>query len=138
MSFSVAFVIFYFSISLIGIIIQFYLFYSKRKVKHKTLIIVLLGVFLFVFNLKSTELSTVLHRYFLFNSPFQKDLLPLTKWNGKYYILIDAKNDLELMEVEVDKDKKALKLFKNSIIYEKSDRITFQSFETEKVELMDE
>lgn len=90
-------------------------------------------------SINSTEIAGILHRAFLLNKPFQKDLLPLTRLNGENYVLIAIKNgELELIKVDVNKKEKAIKLYKNNIIKIEGSSLVFESFETEKVELLEE
>lgn len=138
MSFSTFFMLFYIVIGLIIVSFQVY-FISKKKTAKRNLLIFSLGVLLFILSVNSTEIAGILHRTFLLNKPFQKDLLPLTRLNGENYILIDIKNgELELIKVDVNKKEKAIKLYKNNIIKIEGSSLVFESFETEKVELLEE
>lgn len=79
----------------------------------------------------------ITHRFFLLNSPFQKDLLEITEWNGKEYILVDIKKGkIELMEVEINREEKSVKLFKNTLVKKDFKVLTLEVFETKKVELV--
>ena len=79
----------------------------------------------------------ITHRFFLLNSPFQKDLLEITEWNGKEYIIVDVKKgNIELMEIEVNRKEKSVKLFRNTLIKEDIKSLTIEVFETKKVELV--
>ena len=79
----------------------------------------------------------ITHRFFLLNSPFQKDLLEITEWNGKEYILVDIKKGkIELMEVEINREEKSVKLFKNTLVKKDFKVLTLEAFETKKVELV--
>lgn len=138
MSFSTFFMLFYIVIGLIIVSFQVY-FISKKKTAKRNLLIFSLGVLLFILSVNSTEIAGILHRTFLLNKPFQKDLLPLTRLNGENYVLIDIKNgELELIKVDVNKKEKAIKLYKNNIIKIEGSSLVFESFETEKVELLEE
>lgn len=138
MSFSTFFMLFYIVIGLIIVSFQVY-FISKKKTAKRNLLIFSLGVLLFILSINSTKIAGILHRTFLLNKPFQKDLLPLTRLNGENYVLIDIKNgELELIKVDVNKKEKAIKLYKNNIIKIEGSSLVFESFETEKVELLEE
>jgi hypothetical protein len=87
--------------------------------------------------LNSNKIFGVTHRFFLLNSPFQKDLLEITEWNGKEYILVGIKKGkIELMEVEVNRKEKSVKLFRNTLIKEDIKSLTIEAFETKKIELV--
>lgn len=139
MSFSTFFMLFYIVIGLIIVSFQVYFIFSKKKSMKRNLLVLSLGLSLFILSINSTKIAGILHRAFLLNKPFQKDLLPLTRLNSKNYVLIDVKNgELELIEVDVNKNEKAIKIYKNNIIKIEGSSLVFESFETEKVELLEE
>ena len=139
MSFSTFFMLLYIVVGLIIVSFQVYFIFSKKKTMKRSLLIISLGLSLFILSVNSTKIAGILHRVFLLNKPFQKDLLPLTRLNGENYVLIDIKNgELELIKVDVNKREKAIKLYKNNIIKIEGSSLVFESFETEKVELIDE
>jgi hypothetical protein len=87
--------------------------------------------------LNSNKIFGIAHRFFLLNSPFQKDLLEITEWNGKKYILVDIKKGkIELMEVEVNREEKSVKLFRNTLVEKDIKSLTLEAFKTKKVELV--
>lgn len=102
----------------------------------RNLLILSLGLSLFILSINSTKIAGILHRAFLLNKPFQKDLLPLTRLNGENYVLIDIKNgELELIKADVNKKEKAIKLYKNNIIKIEGSGLVFESFESLSVVL---
>ena len=139
MSYSVFFFIAYLSLIIIYAIIQIKLIlFTKKSFKTTLMISLVLGVFVAI-GLNSIKIYGVTHRFFLLNSPFQKDLLEITEWNGKEYILVDIKKGkIELMEVEVNRKEKSVKLFRNTLIKEDIKSLTIEAFETKKVELVRE
>lgn len=139
MSFSTFFMLLYIVVGLIIVSFQVYFIFLKEKSTKRSLLILSLGLSLFILSINSPKIAGILHRAFLLNKPFQKDLLPLTRLNGENYVLIDIKNgELELIKVDVNKREKAIKLYKNNIIKIEGSSLVFESFETEKVELIDE
>lgn len=137
MSFSTFFFILYLIFILLYAIIQIKLIYYTKKSFKRTLMIYLVLVVFVAIGLNSNKIFGVTHRFFLLNSPFQKDLLEITEWNGKEYILVDIKKGkIELMEVEVNRKEKSVKLFRNTLIKEDIKSLTIEAFETEKVELV--
>lgn len=139
MSFSTFFMLLYIVVGLIIVSFQVYFIFFKEKSTKRSLLILSLGLSLFILSINSPKIAGILHRAFLLNKPFQKDLLPLTRLNGENYVLVDIKNgELELIKVDVNKREKAIKLYKNNIIKIEGSSLVFESFETEKVELIDE
>lgn len=137
MSYSTFFFILYLIFILLYTIIQIKLIYYTKKSFKTTLMISLVLVVFVAIGLNSNKIFGVTHRFFLLNSPFQKDLLEITEWNGKEYILIDIKKGkIELMEVEVNRKEKSVKLFRNTLIKEDIKSLTIEAFETKKVELV--
>lgn len=137
MSFSTFFFILYLIFILLYAIIQIKLIYYTKKSFKGTLMISLVLVVFVAIGLNSNKIYGVTHRFFLLNSPFQKDLLEITEWNGKEYILVDVKKGkIELMEVEVNRKEKSVKLFRNTLIKEDIKSLTIEAFETKKVELV--
>lgn len=137
MSYSVFFFVIYLSLIIIYAIIQIKLICYTKKSFKRTLMIYLVLVFFVVIGLNSNKIFGITHRFFLLNSPFQKDLLEITEWNGKEYIIVDVKKGkIELMEVEVNRKEKSVKLFKNTLIKEDIKSLTIEAFETKKVELV--
>lgn len=137
MSFSTFFFILYLIFILLYAIIQIKLIYYTKKSFKTTLMISLVLVVFVAIGLNSNKIFGVTHRFFLLNSPFQKDLLEITEWNGKKYILVDIKKGkIELMEVEVNRKEKSVKLFKNTLVKKDFKVLTLEAFETEKVELV--
>lgn len=137
MSYSVFFFIAYLSLIIIYAIIQIKLIYYTKKSFKRTLMIYLVLIVFVAIGLNSNKIYGITHRFFLLNSPFQKDLLEITEWNGKEYILIDIKKGkIELMEVEVNRKEKSVKLFRNTLIKEDIKSLTIEAFETKKVELV--
>lgn len=137
MSYSTFFFILYLIFILLYAIIQIKLIYYTKKSFKTTLMISLVLVVFVAIGLNSNKIYGVTHRFFLLNSPFQKDLLEITEWNGKEYILVDVKKGkIELMEVEVNRKEKSVKLFKNTLIKEDIKSLTIEAFETKKVELV--
>lgn len=137
MSYSVFFFIAYLSLIIIYAIIQIKLIYYTKKSFKTTLMISLVLVVFVAIGLNSNKIFGVTHRFFLLNSPFQKDLLEITEWNGKEYILVDIKKGkIELMEVEVNRKEKSVKLFRNTLIEKDFKVLTIEAFETKKVELV--
>lgn len=137
MSYSTFFFILYLIFILLYAIIQIKLIYYTKKSFKRTLMIYLVLVVFVAIGLNSNKIFGVTHRFFLLNSPFQKDLLEITEWNGKEYILVDIKKGkIELMEVEVNRKEKSVKLFRNTLIKEDIKSLTIEAFETEKVELV--
>ena len=135
MSYSTFFFILYLIFILLYAIIQIKLIYYTKK-SFKTTLMISLVVFVAI-GLNSNKIFGVTHRFFLLNSPFQKDLLEITEWNGKEYILVDIKKGkIELMEVEVNRKEKSVKLFKNTLVKKDFKVLTLEAFETEKVELV--
>lgn len=122
MSFSTFFMLFYIVVGLIIVSFQVYFIFSKKKTMKRNLLILSLGLSLFILSINSTKIAGILHRAFLLNKPFQKDLLPLTRLNGENYVLIDIK-------------KKAIKLYKNNIIKIEGSGLVFESFESLSVVL---
>lgn len=137
MSYSVFFFVIYLSLIIIYAIIQIKLICYTKKSFKRTLMIYLVLVFFVVIGLNSNKIFGITHRFFLLNSPFQKDLLEITEWNGKEYILVDIKKGkIELMEVEINREEKSVKLFRNTLIKEDIKSLTIEAFETKKVELV--
>lgn len=137
MSYSTFFFILYLIFILLYAIIQIKLIYYTKKSFKTTLMISLVLVVFVAIGLNSNKIFGVTHRFFLLNSPFQKDLLEITEWNGKEYILVDVKKGkIELMEVEVNRKEKSVKLFRNTLIKEDIKSLTLEAFETKKVELV--
>lgn len=137
MSFSTFFFILYLIFILLYAIIQIKLIcYTKKSFKRTLMIYLVLIVFVAI-GLNSNKIFGTTHRFFLLNSPFQKDLLEITEWNGKEYILVDIKKGkIELMEVEVNRKEKSVKLFRNTLIEKDFKILTIEAFETKKVELV--
>lgn len=139
MSFSTFFFILYLIFILLYAIIQIKLIYYTKKSFKTTLMISLVLVVFVAIGLNSNKIFGVTHRFFLLNSPFQKDLLEITEWNGKEYILVDIKKGkIELMEVEVNRKEKSVKLFRNTLVEKDFKVLTIEAFETKKVELVRE
>ena len=137
MSFSTFFFILYLIFILLYAIIQIKLIYYTKKSFKTTLMISLVLVVFVAIGLNSNKIYGVTHRFFLLNSPFQKDLLEITEWNGKEYILVGIKKgNIELMEVEVNREEKSVKLFRNTLIEKDFKVLTLEAFETKKVELV--
>lgn|GEM_PF-2964815 len=137
MSYSVFFFVIYLSLIIIYAIIQIKLICYTKKSFKRTLMIYLVLVFFVAIGLNSNKIFGIIHRFFLLNSPFQKDLLEITEWNGKEYILVGIKKGkIELMEVEVNRKEKSVKLFRNTLIKEDIKSLTIEAFETKKVELV--
>lgn len=137
MSYSVFFFVIYLSLIIIYAIIQIKLICYTKKSFKRTLMIYLVLVFFVAIGLNSNKIFGIIHRFFLLNSPFQKDLLEITEWNGKEYILVDIKKGkIELMEVEVNREEKSVKLFKNTLVEKDFKVLTIEAFETKKVELV--
>ena len=137
MSYSTFFFILYLIFILLYAIIQIKLIYYTKKSFKTTLMISLVLVVFVAIGLNSNKIFGVTHRFFLLNSPFQKDLLEITEWNGKEYILVDIKKGkIELMEVEVNRKEKSVKLFRNTLIEKDFKVLTIEAFETKKVELV--
>lgn len=137
MSYSTFFFIAYLSFILLYAIIQIKLIFFTEKSFKRTLMIYLTLVIFVTVGLNSNKIFGITQRFFLLNSPFQKDLLEITEWNGKEYIIVDIrKNNIELMEVEVNRKEKSVKLFRNTLIKEDIKSLTIEAFETEKVELV--
>lgn len=117
MSYSVFFFVIYLSLIIIYAIIQIKLICYTKKSFKRTLMIYLVLVFFVAIGLNSNKIFGIIHRFFLLNSPFQKDLLEITEWNGKEYILVGIKKGkIELMEVEVNRKEKSVKLFRNTLV----------------------
>lgn len=137
MSYSVFFFIAYLSLIIIYAIIQIKLIYYTKKSFKTTLMISLVLVIFVAIGLNSNKIFGITHRFFLLNSPFQKDLLEITEWNGKEYILVDIKKGkIELMEVEVNREEKSVKLFRNTLVEKDFKVLTIEAFKTKKVELV--
>lgn len=137
MSYSTFFFILYLIFILLYAIIQIKLIYYTKKSFKTTLMISLVLVVFVAIGLNSNKIFGVTHRFFLLNSPFQKDLLEITEWNGKEYILVDVKKGkIELMEVEVNRKEKSVKLFRNTLIKKDIKSLTLEAFKTKKVELV--
>lgn len=137
MSYSVFFFVIYLSLIIIYAIIQIKLICYTKKSFKRTLMIYLVLVFFVAIGLNSNKIFGIIHRFFLLNSPFQKDLLEITEWNGKEYILVGIKKGkIELMEVEVNKKEKSVKLFRNTLVKKDIKSLTLEAFETKKVELV--
>lgn len=137
MSYSTFFFIAYLSFILLYAIIQIKLIFFTEKSFKRTLMIYLVLIIFVAIGLNSNKIFGITHRFFLLNSPFQKDLLEITEWNGKEYILVGRKKGkIELMEVEVNRKEKSVKLFRNTLIKEDIKSLTIEAFETKKVELV--
>lgn len=137
MSYSTFFFIAYLSFILLYAIIQIKLIYYTKKSFKRTLMIYLVLIVFVAFGLNSNKIFGITHRFFLLNSPFQKDLLEITELNGKEYILVGIKKGkIELMEVEVNREEKSVKLFKNTLIEKDFKVLTIEGFKTKKVELV--
>lgn len=137
MSYSTFFFVTYLSLIIIYAIIQIKLIYYTKKSFKRTLMIYLVLVFFVAIGLNSNKIFGIIHRFFLLNSPFQKDLLEITEWNGKEYILVGIKKGkIELMEVEVNRKEKSVKLFRNTLVKKDIKSLTLEAFETKKVELV--
>lgn len=137
MSYSTFFFIVYLSLIIIYAIIQIKLIYYTKKSFKRTLMIYLVLVVFVAIGLNSNKIFGITHRFFLLNSPFQKDLLEITEWNGKEYILVSIKKGkIELMEVEVNRKEKSVKLFRNTLVEKDFKVLTIEAFETKKVELV--
>lgn len=137
MSYSTFFFVIYLSLIIIYAIIQIKLIYYTKKSFKRTLMIYLVLMVFVAIGLNSNKIYGITHRFFLLNSPFQKDLLEITEWNGKEYILVDIKKGkIELMEVEVNREEKSVKLFRNTLVEKDFKVLTIESFKTKKVELM--
>lgn len=137
MSYSTFFFILYLIFILLYAIIQIKLIYYTKKSFKTTLMISLVLVVFVAIGLNSNKIFGVTHRFFLLNLPFQKDLLEITEWNGKEYILVDIKKGkIELMEVEVNRKEKSVKLFRNTLVKKDIKSLTLEAFETKKVELV--
>lgn len=136
MSYSVFFFIAYLSLIIIYAIIQIKLIYYTKKSFKRTLMIYLVLIVFVAIGLNSNKIYGITHRFFLLNSPFQKDLLEITEWNGKEYILVSIKKGkIELMEVEVNRKEKSVKLFRNTLIKEDIKSLTIEAFETKRLNL---
>lgn len=137
MSYSTFFFILYLIFILLYAIIQIKLIYYTKKSFKTTLMISLVLVVFVAIGLNSNKIFGVTHRFFLLNLPFQKDLLEITEWNGKKYILVDIKKGkIELMEVEVNREEKSVKLFRNTLVKKDFKVLTLEAFKTNKVELV--
>lgn len=137
MSYSVFFFIAYLSLIIIYAIIQIKLIYYTKKSFKRTLMIYLVLIVFVAIGLNSNKIYGITHRFFLLNSPFQKDLLEITEWNGKEYILVSIKKGkIELMEVEVNREEKSVKLFRNTLVEKDFKVLTIEGFKTKKVELV--
>lgn len=137
MSYSVFFFVIYLSLIIIYAIIQIKLICYTKKSFKRTLMIYLVLVFFVAIGLNSNKIFGIIHRFFLLNSPFQKDLLEITEWNGKEYILVGIKKGkIELMEVEVNRKEKSVKLFRNTLVKKDIKSLTLEAFETKKIELV--
>ena len=137
MSFSTFFFVAYLSLIIIYAIIQIKLIIFTKKSFKRTLMIYLTLIIFVTVGLNSNKIFGITHRFFLLNSPFQKDLLEITEWNGKEYIIVDIKKGkIELMEVEINKKEKSVKLFKNTLVKKDFKVLTLEAFETKKVELV--
>lgn len=137
MSFSTFFFILYLIFILLYAIIQIKLIYYTKKSFKTTLMISLVLVVFVAIGLNSNKIYGVTHRFFLLNSPFQKDLLEITEWNGKEYILVGIKKGkIELMEVEINREEKSVKLFRNTLVEKDFKVLTIEAFKTNKVELV--
>lgn len=137
MSYSTFFFILYLIFILLYAIIQIKLIYYTKKSFKRTLMIYLVLVFFVAIGLNSNKIFGIIHRFFLLNSPFQKDLLEITEWNRKEYILVGIKKGkIELMEVEVNRKEKSVKLFRNTLVKKDIKSLTIEAFETKKVELV--
>ena len=137
MSYSVFFFVIYLSLIIIYAIIQIKLICYTKKSFKRTLMIYLVLVFFVAIGLNSNKIFGIIHRCFLLNSPFQKDLLEITEWNGKEYILVGIKKGkIELMEVEVNRKEKSVKLFRNTLVKKDIKSLTLEAFETKKIELV--
>lgn len=139
MSYSTFFFILYLIFILLYAIIQIKLIYYTKKSFKTTLMISLVLVVFVAIGLNSNKIFGITHRFFLLNSPFQKDLLEITELNGKEYILVGIKKGkIELMEVEVNRKEKSVKLFRNTLVEKDFKVLTIEAFETKKVELVRE
>lgn len=137
MSYSVFFFVIYLSLIIIYAIIQIKLICYTKKSFKRTLMIYLVLVFFVTIGLNSNKIFGITHRFFLLNSPFQKDLLEITELNGKEYILVGIKKGkIELMEVEINREEKSVKLFKNTLVEKDFKVLTLEGFKTKKVELV--
>ena len=137
MRYSVFFFVIYLSLIIIYAIIQIKLICYTKKSFKRTLMIYLVLVFFVAIGLNSNKIFGIIHRFFLLNSPFQKDLLEITEWNGKEYILVGIKKGkIELMEVEVNRKEKSVKLFRNTLVKKDIKSLTLEAFETKKIELV--
>lgn len=137
MSYSTFFFVAYLSLIIIYAIIQIKLILFTKKSFKRTLMIYLTLIIFVTVGLNSNKIFGITHRFFLLNSPFQKDLLEITEWNGKEYIIVDIKKGkIELMEVEINKKEKSVKLFKNTLVKKDFKVLTLEAFETKKVELV--
>lgn len=137
MSYSTFFFVIYLSLIIIYAIIQIKLIYYTKKSFKRTLMIYLVLMVFVAIGLNSNKIYGITHRFFLLNSPFQKDLLEITEWNGKEYILVDIKKGkIELMEVEVNRKEKSVKLFRNTLVKKDIKSLTLEVFETKKVEIV--
>lgn len=137
MSYSTFFFVTYLSFILLYAIIEIKLILFTKKSFKRTLMIYLVLIIFVTIGLNSNKIFGVTHKFFLLNSPFQKDLLEITEWNGKEYILVDIKKGkIELMEVEINREEKSVKLFKNTLVEKDFKVLTIEAFETEKVELV--
>lgn len=137
MSYSTFFFISYLILILLYAIIQIKLILFTKKSFKTTLMISLVLVVFVAIGLNSNKIYGVTHRFFLLNSPFQKDLLEITEWNGKEYILVDIKKGkIEIMEVEINREEKSVKLFKNTLVKKDFKVLTLEAFKTKKVELV--
>ena len=137
MSYSVFFFVIYLSLIIIYAIIQIKLICYTKKSFKRTLMIYLVLVFFVAIGLNSNKIFGIIHRFFLLDSPFQKDLLEITEWNGKEYILVGIKKGkIELMEVEVNRKEKSVKLFRNTLVKKDIKSLTLEAFETKKIELV--
>lgn len=137
MSYSTFFFVAYLSLIIIYAIIQIKLILFTKKSFKRTLMIYLVLIIFVTVGLNSNKIFGITHRFFLLNSPFQKDLLEITEWNGKEYILVGIKKGkIELMEVEINREEKSVKLFKNTLVEKDFKVLTLEGFKTKKVELM--
>ena len=137
MSYSVFFFVIYLSLIIIYAIIQIKLICYTKKSFKRTLMIYLVLVFFVAIGINSNKIFGIIHRFFLLDSPFQKDLLEITEWNGKEYILVGIKKGkIELMEVEVNRKEKSVKLFRNTLVKKDIKSLTLEAFETKKIELV--
>ena len=137
MSYSVFFFVIYLSLIIIYAIIQIKLICYTKKSFKRTLMIYLVLIIFVTIGLNSNKIFGITHRFFLLNSPFQKDLLEITELNGKEYILVGIKKGkIELMEVEINREEKSVKLFKNTLVEKDFKVLTLEGFKTKKVELV--